>query len=69
MIIVIEWIYDLCQLASIRLTITGYSDIEDEDVNQENEVDKVDDFDDHPRVSLKQEDIELYYDIKEEIGK
>jgi hypothetical protein len=31
--------------------------------------DEVDARDDHPRVSLREDDINQYYDIKEEIGR
>ena len=60
----------------ILFLFKGYDD-EDED-NEEEEIeetsaddgeDESDSHNDHPRVSLREDDINEYYDIKEEIGK
>ena len=64
---------------STLLFLKGYDDEEDNIEEEEEEVventfaqelqDEVNNHDDHPSVSLRQDDISQYYDIKEEIGK
>ena len=61
------------------LFFEGYEDEEEnndekEEISEEKstkdvEDDDDDNHDDHPRVSLRQDDINLHYDIKDEIGK
>lgn len=61
----------------VLLLLEGYEDEEkddeEEEISEENSAndveDEVDNHDDHPRVSLRQDDINEYYEIKEEIGR
>ena len=63
----------------IAFFFEGYEEEEEEGTGDEEEVlkeapahedkDEVVNHDDHPRVSLRQDDINQHYDIKEEIGK
>ena len=39
------------------------------DISRTEAEDEVDNCDDHPRVALRQDDVNQHYDIKEEIGK
>lgn len=61
----------------VLLLLEGYEDEEkddeEEEISEENSAndveDEVDNHDDHPHVSLRQDDINEYYEIKEEIGR
>ena len=59
------------------LFLKGYADEDEdddedeisEDISTKEGEDEVDNYDDHPRVTLRQDDVNQHYEIKEEIGK